>query len=247
MAKATKTKVKARRRAADVREQLRESGLEERASDLAQRAVELAERVRDSEALAKAQARSREFAALTAEKIRQTQLDDKAAELANRIRESEPAQQAADATERALQRLGAWLSEGRTGEKLKIRPAKRGVGPWIVALCGAIVGYLIGVLTAPKPGSALRDDLFTAADRLRQDTADVSAPPAQKPLEDKVRTRLGEDPRTAELPRLNINVAEGTVFVRGNVPAGFDENAIRDVIAGIDGVKDVDLQVTAAS
>lgn len=247
MAKATRTQAKARRKAAEVRAQMRESGLDGRASDVAQRAVELAGRLRDSEAVAKAQARGKEFATLAAEKIREAQLNDKATELAAAVRESETAQQAAVATDRALERLGSWLSEGRTGQKLGIRPAGRGFPAWLAALLGLALGYAMGLLTAPRRGPALRDDLVTAADRLRQDTADVSAPPAQRPLEDAVRTRLGEDPRTADLPKLNINVAEGTVFVRGTVPVGFDENAIRDVIAGIEGVRDVDLQVSAST
>jgi hypothetical protein len=37
------------------------------------------------------------------------------------------------------------------------------------------------------------------------------------------------------------------VFVRGSVPAGADETAIREVVAGVPGVTDVDLQVTAGA
>lgn len=64
------------------------------------------------------------------------------------------------------------------------------------------------------------------------------------PLEDDIRTELDGDPRTAGLVDLVINVADSTVFVRGNVPAGFDPTAIRDVIAAVPGVTDVDMQVT---
>lgn len=66
-------------------------------------------------------------------------------------------------------------------------------------------------------------------------------------LVQQVREHLGDDGRTADLSGLAINVAEGTVFVRGTVPEGFDESAIRDVVGSVPGVTDVDLQVSADS
>ena len=55
--------------------------------------------------------------------------------------------------------------------------------------------------------------------------------------------RLGEDPRTADLPSLNINVVDGTVVVRGAVPDSADQDAIRDVITGVEGVQNVDMKL----
>jgi hypothetical protein len=46
---------------------------------------------------------------------------------------------------------------------------------------------------------------------------------------------------------VNVNVAEGTVFVRGPLPEGVDEQAVRDVIAKVPGVTDVDLQLTTTT
>lgn len=60
----------------------------------------------------------------------------------------------------------------------------------------------------------------------------------------EVRAHLGRDDRTADLSGLAINVAEGTVFVRGTVPSGFDESVVREVVASVPGVTDVDLQVS---
>jgi osmotically-inducible protein OsmY len=79
---------------------------------------------------------------------------------------------------------------------------------------------------------------------------DVEEPPPMltgRPLADQVRSHLSADPRTADLPGLAINVAEGTVFVRGSVPAGYQESAIREVISSVPGVNDVDLQVSAST
>ncbi|HVM00379.1 MAG TPA: YtxH domain-containing protein [Egibacteraceae bacterium] len=251
-------KVKASSLAEQAREQA--DGLQERAAELAERASDLAERLRESEAFARAQATGSRVVDRTKTLIKEAELDERASELAQRVRSSETAQQARATAQRLsdeqLERLGEWLSHGKPAEKLGVQPARRGLPAWVALLLGAGVGYLIGMLTAPKRGEELRtelaqrgneirEDLATTAQRLQQDTADMAAPPAQKPIADEVRTRLGEDPRTAGLPKLNVNVAEGTVFVRGSVPEGFDEDSIRDVIASVPGVEDVDLQLTA--
>lgn len=249
----------ARRKAAEVtsraRAQASDAGLDERAA-------ELAERVRESDAFLKAQAKGTDFAERTRQRVKEAELDEKATELAERVRNSDAAQQALTTVQRLsdeqLERLGGWLARGKTAQKLGVRSSKRRVPAWLAVVAGVAAGYVIGLLTAPKRGeelrsdlvqqsSGLRDDLATTAQRLQQDTEDAAAPPAQKPLADKVRTRLGEDPRTSELPKLNVNVAEGTVFVRGSVPSGFDEDAIRAVIASVPGVEDVDLQLSAST
>lgn len=237
------------------RAQVNEVGLDEKAA-------EFAERVRDSEAFLKAQAKGNELAQRTRQRVKDAELDEKAAELAERVRNSDAAQQAFATVQRLsdeqLVRLGGWLGRGKTADKLGLRPAKRRRVPaWLVLVGGVAAGYVIGLLTAPKRGDELRhdlvqqshelrEDLATTAQRLQQDTEDAAAPPAQKPLADKVRTRLGEDPRTSSLPKLNVNVAEGTVFVRGSVPSDVNEDDIRAVIASVPGVEDVDLQLSAA-
>ncbi|CAN5775586.1 MAG: hypothetical protein H0W51_08100 [Euzebyales bacterium] len=258
-------------KAAELAAQVKEAKLD-------QRAAELAERVRDSEAFQAAQARGSELAAVTREKVREAHLEERAAELAKGVRDSATVQAAAEnareVSDRALLRLGGWLSEGKTAERLHLQPAKRRFPGWLAMILGLGAGYLIGMLTSGK-----RDDLsseFGSADAwtppppsptpatdlsssstgaaatggLEGGTGGIepAAPPqsvAQKPLEDRVRTALGQDPRTADLPRLNVNVVEGTVFVRGSAPAGFDEAALRAVVADVEGVTDVDLQVSA--
>lgn len=255
--KATSAAVKSK--AADLAAQARDQA---KAAGLDEKAAEVAERVRDSETLARAQAKGSELAELTRTRIREAELDDKAAELAERVKSADATQQAMRSVQRLsdeqLKRLGGWLAASKVAPKLGVQPAKRRFPTWLALLVGAVAGYVAGMLTAPKRGEEMRTDLAertrdvqegvaAAASRVQQDTADVGAPPAQKPIADEVRTRLGEDPRTSGLPKLNVNVAEGTVFVRGSLPVGFDESAIREVVASVPGVDDVDLQLTAAT
>jgi len=235
---------------------------------------ELAERVRDLEAFQTAQVKGSELAAVTRDKVREAHLDERAAELAEKVRDSAAVQTAAanarDVSDRTLLKVGGWLSQGKPAERLHLQPAKRRFPGWLAMILGLAAGYVIGMLTSPKrqdmatefgsadawtpsppPAPASASPSTTAPEGGLEDGTggiEPTAPPqslAQKPLEDRVRTALGQDPRTADLPRLNVNVVEGTVFVRGSAPAGFDEAAVRAVVEGVEGVTDVDLQVSA--
>jgi hypothetical protein len=242
--------------AGDLAEQLRKSEAVKQARATGN---DVAERVAKAEPVAVAQERGGHLAKEARRRVEDADHDDKVADLSKRLQKSPPAQQAREAkrelanrdlrelAERPLseagQRAGQRLAGGKAGQRLGIKPARRRWQFWVLALAGVGIGYGIGVLTAPRRGEVVRDELVRSAERLGQDTADHSAPPAEKPLADKVRTRLGEDPRTSQLPKLNVNVAEGTVFVRGSVPDGFDETVIRDVISTVPGVEDIDLQL----
>lgn len=253
--------------AAQLRVQAQQAHLDERAAELADRAAELAERIRRSDAYRAAQAKGAMIAATTRQKVHESHLDERAAELADRVRESQAAEKARETSDRTLERVGDWLSHGRTGEKLHLQPAKRGFPGWLVALLGLAAGFAVGMLAAPKRGDELRADLVGSASRLASrtpvggmggDTLETTGPgpqeavlppsaDAQKPLADRVRTALGQDPRTRDLPKLNVNVVEGTVFVRGAVPDDFDEASLRSVVESVDGVTDVDLQVSVGT
>lgn len=251
------------------------TGLAERSTDLAGRvrdsdaygqALERSNewaglaRERGNEWAEVARERGVEAADVARAKLAEAGLDEKTAAVLEVLRDSESLgearERARELGEGAIAGLGAWLGSGTVGERLGVQRRRRRWPAIVLALFGVAAGYAIGVLTAPKRGEELRDDwsaasesatdtAMKAASRVSQDTADVSAPAAEKPLADKVRTRLGEDPRTADLPKLNINVVEGTVFVRGAVPADADTEQIRGVVAEVEGVTDVDLQVTS--
>lgn len=196
-----------------------------RDTEVAQRAAELAEWVRQSEALAKAQAKAQALAhaqAKTEELAAKAQGHvEKAAAKTRAKAETLAAQAQRKGTELGDQ-LGERLSEGRAGKLLGIQRHRR-LRIWLAALLGVAGGCAIGLLAASKC-------------RRR----------ASEPLAETIRSELTNDPRTAQLPNLEVNVADGTVFVRGTVPFGFNEETLREVITRIPGVDDIDLQVTAA-
>lgn len=211
--------------------QIKELGLDERAADTVAR-------VRSSDAYGRAQAR--------------------ASEVGRRVADNESfaaaTESAAKRSAAALAALGAWLATGPRGDKLGITRSRRGRGGgWFLALLGVGVGYGIGILTAPREGREIRSQLTNRG--ARQWDGDVTsidgdqgvlAPSGDPVIADKVRTRLGEDPRTSDLPSLNINVVDGTVVVRG--PAGgVDESAVREVVSSVDGVTAVDLELGSTS
>lgn len=218
----------------------------ERAGGVAsERAAELAERLRESEALARAQDRGSEFADLARARWRDAEIEERAMELAQRLRETDAAKQASrkakDVSDSSLKAVSAWLIGSKAADKLGVQRKSRVPG-WLLALLGVAVGFAVAKLTADKSATGVRDDLAAAADRL----AHSASSPATTALADTIRTTLRSDPRTADLSQVNINVAEGTVFVRGRLPSGIDRDAIRQVIEGVPGVEDVDLHLTPA-
>lgn len=204
----------------------------------------LAEKVRD----AKFDARAAELAALAREKLRDTELDARAAELAALAREKlhEGADTAREATERTLDSVGEWIGDGKVGEALGLR-RKRRSNPWaFVVAAAAAAGVAAGLAIFRRRDTRIDDSVWTnAGDEFGGVPA--SGTGVALPLEGRVREALGQDPRTATLTPLNINVVDGTVFVRGSVSGEIDEDALRSIIAGVEGVTDVDLQVTAGA
>src|SRR5680860_1266279 len=248
-----------------------------RSSQLDDRALELADRLRDTEAyargagLAAATSKKVRDAHLDQRALELAALL-KSSDLATRLKASEMAAKAQKSSEDALGRAGVWLASGQRGKKLGVRGRRSGATTWLFATLGVLVGYAVGAMTAPRRGADLRDEMAFSAQRLMHDTpsgdataqttagpasagqqaagqqmGDIPTPPPQKTIADKIRTHLGEDPRTSSLPRLNVNVAEGTAFIRGTVPPGFDQAAIREIAAAVEGVTDVDLQVTVTA
>lgn len=208
--------------------QVRDLGIDERAGDAV-------ERIRSSEKVRRAQERAGEVGRLVAD-------SDRVA----KGRES-----AAKTTATTLAGLGTWLASGDRGQKLGIAPKRRRRVGLLWALVGVGLGYAIGVLTAPRQGSEIREQIVSRGSNglgRHPGSRDLDgAPVFERPLADKVRTRLGEDPRTADLSGLHLNVVDGTVVVRGALPDDADTDAVRDVITGVEGVDGVDFQLDTTS
>lgn len=210
-------------------------------------AAALADKVRD----AKFDVRAAELAALAREKYRDTELDIRAAELAALAREKlhEGADTAREATERTLDSVGEWIGEGKVGEALGLQRKKRRTNPWAFVVAGAVAAGVAAGLVMFRRRDTESDDIWTSSgdDPEFGGRHRSSADGVALPLEGRVREALGQDPRTAAMPPLNINVVDGTVFVRGSVSGDVDEDALRSIIEGVQGVTDVDLQVTAGA
>jgi ABC-type protease/lipase transport system fused ATPase/permease subunit len=274
MSSKTKAAKKAAKQA-EKRAIARSEEVQDRAAELAERAgtvvhdraAELAERLRDSDALAKAAKKGEELAGLAKERWEDSELEGRALalagaakarwddaeveqrveQLAKQVREADAAKEASkkarDLTDSSLAAVGGWLAASKAADKMGIAPSRRAGLPGIVwVLIGVAVGFVAGRMAAGSSSDDVRDDLAAAAERL----ATKAPHPAGTVLADTIRTTLQGDPRTAELRQLNINVAEGTVFVRGSIPSGIDSDAVRSVIEGVPGVEDVDLQLSPA-
>lgn len=227
-----------------------------RDAKLDERAAELAEAARDRVREAELDTRAAELASLARQKVAESGVDDKAAELVARIRETPVAQQAAgiagaaavtarETTERTLDLVGDKLAEGRVGDALGLERRRKGKAwPFVVAAAVA-AGVAVGLVVFRRPGLELTDEWPGAGDGAGGDA--LGAPAVALPLDGRVREAIGQDPRTAGVAPLNVNVVDGTVFVRGFVGPDVDVDALRSVIEGVNGVTDVDLQVNVTA
>lgn len=224
---------------------------QERAADYAGTAgdvaSDLAERLRKSDSLAKAQAVGSEYATKARKRWEDSELEERLVDAAHRLRDTDTAKKAEattkDVTEASLEALGEWLTSSKTGKRLgnKMGVQRKSRLRFLAATAiGVAAGFAIARLVQPKPLPELTDEFTMSANR-------IDAPAAGTALVDSIRAALDGDPRTTRLEELTINVAEGTVFVRGAVPEDADRDAISEVIGRVPGVTDVDLQLTTAA
>lgn len=217
----------------------------EKRGEAGDRVAELAERIKDADALSTASDRGTALLDTAKDRWDDSDLDKRAAELAKRLREAEATRKALDqaqkTSDKSLSNVGGWLGSGPLAHKLGL--TKRRKWPFAVAAAiGAALGFLGAQAVKRGSTDTIRDELADAADRLASGGGSATV------LADTIRTTLDADPRTAQLEPLDINVSDGgTVFVRGTVPAEADQDAIRDVIASVPGVADVDLQLTTTA
>src|SRR5918994_6342358 len=61
----------------------------------------------------------------------------------------------------------------------------------------------------------------------------------QEELEQRIRTNIGEDPRTAEMPRVNVEVNDGIAELRGTAPSEEAKLAAGEIAQEVEGVREV--------
>lgn len=74
-------------------------------------------------------------------------------------------------------------------------------------------------------------------ERHRGQVGDV--PVQQEEVENRIRTRIGEDQRTRDIPRVNVEVNDGVAELRGVAPSEEAKEAAGEIAAGTDGVREV--------
>ena len=62
---------------------------------------------------------------------------------------------------------------------------------------------------------------------------------SQPEAEQRIRTRIGEDPRTAAMPRVNVEVIDGVAELRGPAPSQEAREAAAEIAASVEGVTEV--------
>lgn len=71
-------------------------------------------------------------------------------------------------------------------------------------------------------------------------------PEQQEEVEQRVRTRIGEDPRTADMPRVNVEVNDGIAELRGTASSETQALAAGEIAASVDGVREVQNMITVS-
>lgn len=66
--------------------------------------------------------------------------------------------------------------------------------------------------------------------------ADAPEPSPDGRIEERVRARIGEDPRTRDLPPVSIGVEDGMAWIDGSAPSQEAKEALTEVVGAVDGV-----------
>jgi hypothetical protein len=74
----------------------------------------------------------------------------------------------------------------------------------------------------------------------KQHRGQVGEVPVQhEEVENRIRTRIGEDPRTMDMPRVNVEVNDGVAELRGEAHSEDAKAAAGEIAAGVEGVREV--------
>jgi BON domain len=73
----------------------------------------------------------------------------------------------------------------------------------------------------------------------RQHQPMVDIPEQQQEVANRIRTRVGEDPRTLHVARLNVEVNDGVTDIRGEVHSEEEKQAVEEIASSIEDVSEV--------
>lgn len=124
------------------------------------------------------------------------------------------------------------------------RPRVGYYGPLVLgglALCAAAAVALVLVRRGRRAdtGPEVEDDVSPAppsASGLAPAEPPTPEPSPDGGIEERVRARIGEDPRTRDLPPVSIRVEDGMAWIEGGVPSPAAVRALTEVVGGVEGV-----------
>jgi len=118
----------------------------------------------------------------------------------------------------------------RIGARTTYRTARR-IGP--VRLGIFAIGVGVGLMLAPTSGAELRERLRHRWLERRESAGDLD-------VARRVREELAQSPRTWHLPQPEVEVAEGTAILTGQVPHLSGRDDLERTAAAVTGVVRVD-------
>jgi hypothetical protein len=68
----------------------------------------------------------------------------------------------------------------------------------------------------------------------------------QEEVEQRIRTQIGEDPRTTDMPRVNVQVNDGIAELRGQAPSEEAKAAAGEIASSVEGVREVRNLITVS-
>ena len=68
----------------------------------------------------------------------------------------------------------------------------------------------------------------------------------QEEVEQRIRTQIGEDPRTMDMPRVNVEVNDGVAELRGEAPSEEAKAAAGEIASSVEGVREVRNLITVS-
>jgi len=71
-------------------------------------------------------------------------------------------------------------------------------------------------------------------------------PTQHEEVENRIRTRIGEDPRTADMPRVNVEVNDGVAELRGVAPSEEAKAAAGEIASSVEGIREVRNLITVS-